>query len=291
MADRTELLETALDSLPEGIALVDGEGHVVFWNRAAEAITGYASMDMLAQPVPAALDPLLLAGPMPKGYGPSAKPRGGHSVPVHFDHKLGHSVPAMVRVVVLRDELGERMGSAVVFHPAENLNALPHGGCDEGSSMEASQAEFEDRLETVFEDFRQGGQAFSVLWITVDQAHALRKTHGAGACDAMLAKVERVLTNGLRPAEEMGRWGDDEFLILSHECTPKVLAAHAQVLAGLARTADFRWWGDRVSLTVSIGVAQAKQDETLAQLLARAQAAMLSSVYAGGNHITPASGE
>ena len=30
-----------------------------------------------------------------------------------------------------------------------------------------------------------------------------------------------------------------------------------KLLAGLARTADFRWWGDRVSLTVSVGVAMA----------------------------------
>ena len=96
--------------------------------------------------------------------------------------------------------------------------------------------------------------------------------------------------HGLRPTEQMGRWGDDEFLVLSHERTAEMLAAHAQVLAGLARTTDFRWWGDRVSLTVSIGAAQADQDETLAQLLERAQAAMLTSIHAGGNHITLAPG-
>jgi GGDEF domain-containing protein len=65
-----------------------------------------------------------------------------------------------------------------------------------------------------------------------------------------------------------------------------MLAAHAQTLAGLARTADFRWWGDRISLTVSIGAAQAEPSETLPQLLERAQIAMFKSVHAGGNHIT-----
>jgi GGDEF domain-containing protein len=69
-----------------------------------------------------------------------------------------------------------------------------------------------------------------------------------------------------------------------------MLATHAQMFAGLARTANFRWWGDRVSLTVSIGAAQADQSETLAQLLERAQIAMHSSLHAGGNQITSASG-
>jgi GGDEF domain-containing protein len=67
-----------------------------------------------------------------------------------------------------------------------------------------------------------------------------------------------------------------------------LLAVHAQVLAGLARTADFRWWGDRVSLTVSIGAAQAESAATLADLLERAKAAMFTSFRAGGNQIAPA---
>ena len=131
-----------------------------------------------------------------------------------------------------------------------------------------------------------------MLWITVDQAQGLRKTHGSGACEAMLEKVQRALAQGLRPAEEVGRWGDDEFLIISHERTAEMLAVHAQVLAGLARTADFRWWGDRVSLTVSIGAAQVGHGagEGLEQLLERARGAVESSIHAGGNCITPAPG-
>jgi GGDEF domain-containing protein len=71
-----------------------------------------------------------------------------------------------------------------------------------------------------------------------------------------------------------------------------MLATHGQALAGLARTADFRWWGDRVSLTVSIGAAQAcaQDEEGLAQLLERAQGAMEASIRAGGNCVTSAPG-
>ena len=45
--------------------------------------------------------------------------------------------------------------------------------------VEESQADLEDRLATEFEDFALGGPPFGVLWITVDQAQELRKTHGA----------------------------------------------------------------------------------------------------------------
>jgi GGDEF domain-containing protein len=69
-----------------------------------------------------------------------------------------------------------------------------------------------------------------------------------------------------------------------------MMAAQAQMLAGLARTADFRWWGDRISITVSIGAAQACSDgiESLAQLLRRARVAMEASSREGGNRVTAA---
>jgi diguanylate cyclase (GGDEF)-like protein len=217
-------------------------------------------------------------------------PRLGRGSLIHLQHPKGHDIPAIMRRVVLRDGLGKRIGAAAVFHPAEHMSALPHGETSEGYEVQESQIEMRDRLEAEFEAFEREGVPLGVLWITVDQGPELRKTHGAKACEAMLESVERVLANASRPGEELGRWGDDEFLMLSHQLTGEALAKHAQVLAGLARTAVFRWWGDRVSLTVSVGAAEADKGEDLPQLLARARTAMETSVHQGGNHITLAPG-
>ena len=290
MSDRTELLEATLDNLPEGVALLGEEGLVVVWNPAAEAMTGYPAVELVGRPLPEALESLqhFVSEPGKELLGEGT--RMGRGSLVKTRHKLGHNLSVIARILILRNGMGTRIGTALLFHPADNMDALPHGKDSDNQSVQASQTDMEERLMGVFEDFQHGGMAFGVLWITVDQSHGLRKTHGAGACDAMLEKIARALVHGLRPAEEMGRWGEDEFLVISHERTPEALAAHAQALAGLARTADFRWWGDRISLTVSIGAAQADPAESLAQLLGRAQAAMLSSIHAGGNHITPAQG-
>jgi len=264
----------------------------VFWNHAAEAITGFACLEMLRRPIPEALEPLLLERALQGDALFAAEPEAARGCLIRARHKLGHEVQAMVRTLALRDALGGRIGTAAVFHPAESLDALPHGETDENHTVEASQAELEERLQCEYEDFARGGPPFGVLWISVDQALGLRKTHGYSACEAMLDKVQKAIAQGLRPTEELGRWGDDDFLVICHERTPEMLATHAQALAGLARTADFRWWGDRISLTVSIGGAQAEPGltETLAQLLRHAQEAMESSIHAGGNCITSAPG-
>lgn len=289
MADRSELVEAALDVYPEGLALLDMEERVVFWNRAAETMTGYPAADLLGRRIPEALEPLTQGRDYEMHTEPRNGPQPGRGSLVHAQHKRGHDVPAIARRVMLRDELGKRIGTATAFHPGEQLNALPHGQTSEGDEVRQSQAELEDRLANEYAMFVHEGAPLGVLWIAVDQAGELRKTHGARACETMLENVERTLANGLRPGQEVGRWGDDEFLILCHERSPEVLASHGQGLAGLARTAAFRWWGDRVSLTVSVGAAAAETGETLAQILDRAQAAMMASVHAGGNRITLAS--
>ena len=290
MTDRTELLEAAFDSLPEGMGVFDGEDEVVFWNQAAQGITGYPAVEMLGRQLPECLEPLLAAGSGNEESRSSAAKVEGQRSLAQARHKLGHAVPVIARVLALRNGLGERIGAALLFHPAESLDALPHGESSADQGVAESRAELEERLQTEFDDFARGGCPLGVLWISVDQAEELRKTHGAAACNAMLEKVRHAMAQGLRPAEEMGRWGDDEFLIVAHERSAGMLAAHAQMLAGLARTADFRWWGDRVSITVSIGAAQACSDatETLIQLLKRARDAMEASSREGGNRVTAA---
>jgi diguanylate cyclase (GGDEF)-like protein/PAS domain S-box-containing protein len=290
MTDRAELLEAALLSLPEGVALFDMEGDVIFWNQAAQDMTGYAAIEVLAQPLPEGLGALLIEANRNEDATAGAALPEGRQALRRAQHKSGHQFPVIARVLVLRDGLGKRIGAAALFHPAEILDALPHGETGADLGAEEGQAGFEARLQTEFDDFARGGPPFGILWIGVDQAQELRRTHGASACHAMLEKMRCALGQGLRPAEAIGRWGDGDFLILAHERNIEMLAGHAQTLAGLARTADFRWWGDRVSLTVSVGAAQAAGDraETLGQLLDRARQAMEASYRTGGNRATVA---
>ena len=128
---------------------------------------------------------------------------------MHAQHKLGHGPCLRSRArLVLRDGLGERIGAAVFFHPAESVDALPHGETGEDAGVERKPSGTRGAAGGgIHEDFVRGETPFGVLWITVDQAHELRKTHGARACEAMLEKVERTLANGLRPAEETGAVG------------------------------------------------------------------------------------
>jgi diguanylate cyclase (GGDEF)-like protein len=317
MGDRMAMLEATLDLMEEGIAVLDEQSNVVHWNKAAAALTGYAWLDLICRPCPADLfrmdqehrekvvacaDADLKAGMVDSSGGagglsfsrPSAEPAIPDDpllerlTPVSIRHKQGHEVPAMLRKIELQDSQSTPMGWVLLFYPAEEVDALPRGESGEAVGIEASQAEMEDRLDAAHHQWSTNCMPFGLLWITVDQARSLRKTHGRDACEAMLRAVEDTLLRQMKPSETIGRWGDNEFLIIAHERSSKLLTDHARRLAGLARIVDFRWWGDRVGLTLSIGTSFAIEADSLPCLMNRARDAMRSSEYAGGNSVTEA---
>jgi diguanylate cyclase (GGDEF)-like protein len=322
VSDRVQLLEATLDLLDEGVAILDGESKILFWNKAAAALTGRSPEELVSSRCPDDLYRIdeqhrsrvaqgaggcrcgaeIYSSIARSGWTVTedpdrwptldARPEIDHSLGsptlISMNHKLGHRVSGMLRKVALRNMSGESTGTALLFYPVEETDALPHGETGDGAGIERSQAEMEDRLDAAHHQWATSRMPFGLLWITVDQARSLRRTHGRDACEAMLRTVEQTLLRQMKPAEIIGRWGNNEFLVLAHERTPELLLEHARRLVGLARTADFRWWGDRVGLTVSIGASHALEGDTLQSLLNRASQAMQASQYAGGNHVTEA---
>jgi diguanylate cyclase (GGDEF)-like protein len=296
MNDRVEMLEATLDLVDGGIAILDDCSRVAFWNNAAETLTGHLAQDVICRPLPEILHRIdekqrgcVDACSVSDQVSANESAESLHSATiVSIVHRLGHLIPVLMRKAVLRNSIDEPAGTALLFYPVEAADALPRGERGESADIERSQADMEYRLDIAHHQWITAGTPFGLLWITVDQAQALRRTHGRDACEAMLRAVEHTLVRQMKPTEIIGRWGDNEFLVLTHERTPELLVEHGRRLTGLARTADFRWWGDRVGLTVSIGVSHAADGDTLQSLLSRARQAMQRSAYAGGNQAAEA---
>ncbi len=260
----------------------------MFWNQAAQSITGYSGIELLGREMPEELERLVGNGRTQENREqPGTAPENRRFVE-QIQHKFGRSVPVIARMIVLGNGMGERIGWAVLFHPVESQDALPQIESIDTSDINAARADLLERLQIEFDDFRRGGAPLGILRVHVDQAPELRKTHGVAACRAMLDKVYYAIAHGLRPGEEIGYWSGDGFLVIAHERNAEMLTGHAKTLVGMARTADFRWWGDRISLTASIGAAQASSDpgETLTHMLDRAREAVVTSIREGGNRAT-----
>ncbi|KQO42838.1 hypothetical protein ASF05_00915 [Aeromicrobium sp. Leaf245] len=106
------------------------------------------------------------------------------------------------------------------------------------------------------------GTPLTVLALDVDDLRAINNRDGHPAGDAMLRAIVDHLRSGLRPGDEVGRLGGDEFLVV----LPGADHGVGDVVARrLAEGAPASW---------SVGVAEARADDDPAALLARADARM-----------------
>jgi diguanylate cyclase len=142
-----------------------------------------------------------------------------------------------------------------------------------------------DALERERSRAERTGAPFSIGLIDLDHFKQVNDTYGHSAGDRALREFTATVHGAMRATDVFGRYGGEEFLIIL------VGTAPTQALQAVERirtaTAAMDWSpitpGRRV--TLSAGIASFRKDETIAQLLNRADIALYEAKGAGRNQV------
>ncbi|MGM0982034.1 MAG: diguanylate cyclase [Pseudomonadota bacterium] len=126
---------------------------------------------------------------------------------------------------------------------------------------------------------------FAVLLFDIDNFKHFNDTHGHETGDQVLIMLCRVLQNNLRPTDDLGRWGGEEFLVLASDCDPVGGMHLAERLRQSTEELDL---GNLGGVTISIGVATWQPGEGRKSLVARADEAMYRAKEGGRNRVEQA---
>ncbi|MEM7611829.1 MAG: sensor domain-containing diguanylate cyclase [Pseudomonadota bacterium] len=137
-----------------------------------------------------------------------------------------------------------------------------------------------------FAQLRRSGAELCAIIIDLDHFKSINDTYGHDAGDRALEAAADVLRQELREKDAVSRWGGEEFVMLipatSIEMGTAIAERSRQNLERL--TIDTRH--ARLSLTASFGVAfGCAADETLAELLSRADKALYLAKQNGRNQV------
>jgi diguanylate cyclase (GGDEF)-like protein len=132
------------------------------------------------------------------------------------------------------------------------------------------------------------GTQFCVLLLDVDEFKSVNDNFGHQTGDEVLLGIARILQNGVREVDVVGRWGGEEFLIICRETT----IDGALVLAEKLRAAVHAHVFDRVgSRSASFGAAMFRTGELLTETIARADAALYRAKQSGRNKVVDGEAE
>jgi diguanylate cyclase (GGDEF)-like protein/PAS domain S-box-containing protein len=290
-----ETFRAVLETLQTGVCMVDENRRIRFWNDGAEKITGYLRQDVVGRFCGEVLMikfqenkaticehtcPLLTA--MRDGKARESR--------VYLHHKSGYAIPVTLRAAPIRNAHSHVIGAVESFveRPTVSTRRQPESELEVGHGLDAITQLPDYRFTEVYlldclKFATQHAIPFGLLCIRLDQLDNLRATHGLDAAEAILNVVAHTLRNGLEPSDFVGNWSEDQFMVIVANYHDSDLLSTAERLKRLAQSSEIVWWGDQLSVTVSVGGTALRPGESLVPLLERTGRALNQAVAKGGN--------
>lgn len=294
-------LMTVFDNLSDGVYLVNLERRIVYWNRAAEEITGYSAEEVLGrscrdvlahtdetgQPICGPRCPLLSAQR-------TGEPQLGQ---VWFRHKDGRQMPTSVRTTPFLSADGECVGMVEVFTD----NALKKALVERARELEdlayldpltgiGNRRYAQRMLEQSWQNWRRRGRQFGVAFLDLDYFKQINDMMGHEAGDEVLRTVCRALSESLRSVDFLGRWGGDELVAIIQDVDTTDLYGVLDRCLRTCHSTVMTLSGVRFPISLSIGIAGIEGAESPGDMLALADARLYEAKRSGRDRVVgPAS--
>ena len=128
-------------------------------------------------------------------------------------------------------------------------------------------------------------EALTLLFLDLDHFKKVNDTHGHHFGDLALQATGKYLQQQVRPYDTVVRWGGEEFIILLR-ATDEDAAVHFSERVRIGIQSELGE-GLPFSLTISIGLAQYQDNDTLEDLTDRADRALYHAKQSGRNRVIP----
>jgi diguanylate cyclase (GGDEF)-like protein/PAS domain S-box-containing protein len=278
----SEICRGILESLPSGLCVVDLEKKVVLWSDGAERITGRLRHEVIGHSC-ISQAPLHCDQPGCEFCcedGPVARAiKTSHRTEANgfLHHKAGNEIAVRIRAVPVHNQHGSIVGAVETFEELQSTSSndrgespTPPGSTDDVTNV-SSQALMRSHLRETLTTFVEFHVPFGVLCIRLEGLQHFRASLGPEPASSLLRAAARSLEGALWRTDFVGRWADDQFLVILNGCREEVLPSVCERVRRTLAGDEIEWWGERRSLPVSIGHASAQGNDNLDSLMERAQ--------------------
>jgi len=271
-----ELYRSVLEDLPIAVYVVDRERRVRFWNGAAEHLTGHLAHEAMGQDSTGhLLQPCDTKGRVLSGeHCPvTATLTNGHAqqFTASFLHKNGHRVTVRGRTRAILEHKEAITGAIVLFEEAfvsdEDCAGPPIYGCLDPATGIPSHQLTRAVLNECMAEMERSRYAFGLLRIRVLGLDEFRSRHGIHSVLPFLRTTAHTLRGSVDPEYFVGRWGEDEFMVVLPSANPATTHAVAETVWSLVTRSEMTWWGDHFPVQAVVMHAVAQPGDKLEKLL------------------------
>jgi diguanylate cyclase (GGDEF)-like protein len=129
------------------------------------------------------------------------------------------------------------------------------------------------------------GRELSLLMVDIDHFKEVNDTYGHLAGDTVLQTLASILQKRLRPDDELGRYGGEEFCAILPETPLDGATKIAEELRKLVEQHSFVVEGEQIKITISIGVAELQKGMDLKAFYKSADEMLYQAKRGGRNKV------
>ncbi len=144
---------------------------------------------------------------------------------------------------------------------------------------------FNDAAKREFAKFKRSQQTFSIVLIDIDFFKLVNDSHGHEIGDCVLKKMAQLIQKHLRSLDIFSRWGGEEFIILMPNTPLSVSAEVSEKLREFISDTTFDIGNTAISLTITSGIAQVNEYDTLEDTVRRADKCLYQGKRLGRNMV------
>jgi len=146
---------------------------------------------------------------------------------------------------------------------------------------------FNSIMEKEIARVRRYAHPFTIIMIDVDGLKGINDQYGHTAGSRLITTIAQSIKDSVRNTDVLARFGGDEFVVLmSHTSTDHAHMAAERIRTAIHNTA-FDMKGNRISATVSVGIASFPDGVTEAtEVLDKADIALYKSKQSGRDRVT-----
>ncbi|MBA4392688.1 MAG: hypothetical protein C0407_03950 [Desulfobacca sp.] len=149
----------------------------------------------------------------------------------------------------------------------------------------ASRAYFDEKLAEMIRLHNRYNEPFSLLMIDVDNFKTINDTYGHQAGDRILKGVAFKLKTSIRESDFIARLGGDEFALILVKLPADEAAELGWKICRVMEDSRFLLDGKDITITISIGVAEAVKGDNPEVLIKRGDKALYQAKQEGRNRV------
>ncbi|GAB2505916.1 ligand-binding sensor domain-containing diguanylate cyclase [Lysobacter humi (ex Lee et al. 2017)] len=149
----------------------------------------------------------------------------------------------------------------------------------------ANRRALDEALDVALANARARATPVCLLLVDIDHFKAVNDGHSHAVGDLALRAVAAILQAQSRQHDLAARWGGEEFALLLADCTRTQAQAVAERVRSAIESLDCDSFAPGLRLTASIGIACEPGDGSVADLIARADAALYRAKREGRNRV------